>query len=56
MAQFKNIRVENAVLPNKLLSNFEHLEDVKKLRIPNFGGAFLRDTLPKTSTRTNVQL
>jgi len=24
MEQFKNIRVENAVLPNKPLSNFEH--------------------------------
>jgi len=24
MEQFKNIRFENAVLPNKPLSNFEH--------------------------------
>ena len=43
----KNIDVEGVVLPNKPLTNFELLEAVKKLNIPNFRGVFLRDTLPK---------
>jgi len=40
------------VLPNKPLSNFELLEAVKKLKLKNFRGAFLRDTLPKASRRS----
>ena len=41
------ISVENVMLPNKLLSNFE-LEDVaRRLEIPSFRGVFLLDTLPK---------
>src|ERR1043165_201951 len=46
-ATVKNIDVEGVVLPNKPLTNFELLEAVKKLNIPNFRGVFLRDTLPK---------
>ena len=42
-----NISVENLVLPNKPLSNIELLEAARKLKIPNFRGVSLRDTLPK---------
>ena len=42
-----NISVGNLVLPNKPLSNLELLEAARKLRIPNFRGVNLRDTLPK---------
>ena len=38
------ISVENVMLPNKPLNNFE-LEDMAK--IPFFRGVFLLDTLPK---------
>jgi len=49
-----NIKVENVVLPNKPLSNFEIEDAVKKLKIGNFRGVFLRDTLPKKlRTREN---
>jgi len=46
-ATVENIDVEGVVLPNKPLTNFELLEAVKKLNIPNFRGVFLRDELPK---------
>ena len=42
-----NISVGNLVLPNKPLSNIELLEAARKLKIPNFRGVCLRDTLPK---------
>ena len=42
-----NIQVENVVLPNKPLSNFEIEDTVKKIGLKNFRGVFLRDTLPK---------
>lgn len=42
-----NVSVESVVLPNKPLSNFDILEAASKLKIPNFRGVFLRDTLPK---------
>ena len=42
-----NISVGKLVLPNKPLSNIELLEAAQKLRIPNFRGVNLRDTLPK---------
>ena len=42
-----NISVGNLVLPNKPLSNIELLEAARKLKIPNFRGVSLRDTLPK---------
>jgi len=42
-----NIQVENVVLPNKPLSNFEIEDAVKKIGLKNFRGDFLRDTLPK---------
>ena len=35
------------MLPNKPLSNIELLEAVRELKIPNFRGVSLRDTLPK---------
>jgi len=41
------IQVENIVLPNKPLSNFEITGAVKKNGLKNFCGVFLRDTLPK---------
>ena len=36
------------MLPNKPLSNLELLEAARKLKIPNFRGVNLRDTLPTT--------
>ena len=42
-----NISVGNLVLPNKPLSNIELLEAARTLKIPNFRGVSLRDTLPK---------
>ena len=35
-------------IPDKALTNFELLDYVKQLNIPNFRGVFMRDTLPKT--------
>jgi hypothetical protein len=43
----KEISVDGVVLPNVPLSNIQLVEAVKKLRIPNFRGVFLRDALPK---------
>jgi len=45
------IQVENAILPNKPLSNFEILDAVKKIGLKNFCGVFLQDTLPKKPKR-----
>ena len=41
------ITVENIVLPNKPLTNFELEEAAHELNISNFRGVFLRNTLPK---------
>ena len=41
-----NIKVENLILPNKPLSNFELEDAVKKFKIQSFRGVFLIDTLP----------
>ena len=41
------ISIKIVILPNKLLSNFELEDTVKKLKIPYFRGVFLLDTLPK---------
>ena len=41
------ISIENIIFPNKPLNNFELEDAVKKLKIPNFRGVFLLDTLPK---------
>ena len=35
-------------IPDKALTNFELLDYVKKLKIQNFRGVFMRDTLPST--------
>ena len=35
-------------IPDKGLTNFELLDYVQKLKIPNFRGVFMRDTLPTT--------
>ena len=35
-------------IPDKPLTNFELLDYVKRLQIPNFKGPFMRDELPKT--------
>ena len=42
-----NIAVGKVVLPNKPLSNIELMNAAAELKIPNFRGVFLRDTLPK---------
>ena len=41
------ISIKNIILPNKPLNNFELEDAAKKLKIPNFKGVFLLDTLPK---------
>ena len=41
------ISIKNIILPNKPWNNFELEDAVKKLKIPNFRGVFLLDTLPK---------
>ena len=41
------ISVENVIVPNKQLSNFELEEVAKRLKIPSFRGVVLLDTLPK---------
>ena len=41
------IVVVNIVLPNKPLTNFELEEAAQELKISNFRGVFLRNTLPK---------
>lgn len=45
MKLVENIHVENIVLPNKPLINFELMEAVKKLKTKKFWGIFLRYTL-----------
>lgn len=40
------ISVENVILENKPLSNFELIDSIKKLKIKHFRGVFLRDQLP----------
>jgi len=51
-----NIQVENVVLPNKPLSNFEIEDAVKKIGLKNFRGVFLRDTLPKKPNRNECAI
>ena len=41
------ISIKNIILPNKPLNNFELEDAAKILKIPNFRGVFLLDTLPK---------
>jgi len=45
--EYKIISVGGVKLPNKPLSNFELLEAVERLRIPNFRCVCLRDAFPK---------
>ena len=51
-----NIQVENVVLPNKPLSNFEIEDAVKKIGLKNFCGVFLRDALPKKPKRNECAI
>jgi len=51
-----NIQVENVVLPNKPLSNFEIEDAVEKIGLKNFRGVFLRDTLPKKPKRNECAI
>jgi len=50
------IQVENIVLPNKPLSNFEIEDAVKKIGLKNFRDVFLRDTLPKKPKRNECAI
>jgi len=50
------IQVENIVLPNKPLSNFEIEDAVKKIGLKNFRGVFLRDTLPMKPKRNECAI
>jgi len=50
------IQVENIVLPNKPLSNFEIEDAAKKIGLKHFRGVFLRDTLPKKPKRNECAI
>jgi len=50
------IPVENIVLPNKPLSNFEIEDAVKKIGLKKFRGVFLRDTLSRNQNEMSAQL
>jgi len=50
------IKVENIVLPNKPLSNFENEDAVKKIGLKNIRGVFLRDTLPRKTKRNECAI
>ena len=41
------INVEEVILPNVPLSNFQLIDAAKKLNLEKFRGALLRDELPK---------
>ena len=41
------ISIENVMLPNKPLNNFEMEDTARRLEILSFRGVFLLDTLPK---------
>ena len=45
------ISIENVMLPNKPLSNFELKDAARRLEILSFRGVFLLDTLPKKSNK-----
>lgn len=46
-----DISVGKVTLPNKPLSNIELIDAARELKIPNFRGVFLRDTLPKMANK-----
>ena len=50
-ATVKHIDVEGVILPNHPLTNFELIDAVKKLNIPDFRGVYLRDELPNKPKR-----
>ena len=43
--------IENVILQNKPLNNFELGDVAKRLKIPSFRGEFLLDTLPKNPNK-----
>ena len=45
------INVQGITLPNEPLTNFQLMEAVNKIKIPNFRGVFLRNQLPKRPKR-----
>ena len=45
--EIQNILIDSVVLPNKPLSNLEIIDAAKNLKLFEFRGVFLRDTLPK---------
>ena len=51
-----NISVGNIVLPNTSLTNFDLMEGMKKLKVPNFRGVFTRDALPAKPERNECGL
>jgi len=50
------IQVENIVLPNKPLINFEIEDAAKKIGLKHFRDVFLRDTLPKKPKRNECAI
>jgi len=50
----RKISVEGVVLPDKPLTNFEILNVVNKLGIPNFRGVFLQDVLQKKISKERM--
>ena len=49
--RFSTMEVYGIQIPDKPLTNFELLNYVNKLGIPNFRGVFMRDTLPHAPHR-----
>ena len=50
------ISIENVILPNKPLNNFELEDAAKRLKIPSFRGVFLLDTLPKKPNKKECDI
>jgi len=51
MKQAKNVQVENVVLQNRPLSNFELLETVKKIGLKKLSWCFLERHSAKDTTK-----
>ena len=52
--KIESISVEGVNLPNKALTNFELLDAVKKLKIKNFRGIYMRNELIQQTTKTGI--
>ena len=53
-ASVKLINVEEIILPNVPLNNFQLIKAAKKLKLKHFRGVFVRDQLPKKHKKKNA--